>query len=85
MSGALHYVDGVGADTRVRCPNNDGDWFGPHEDADHEPAYCPYCGAESDEGAHWVHDDGREVDCPNSTMSTYRYCPGCGEEAYADE
>lgn len=79
QTGNMCEVKGVGSDTYVVC-SEDGERYGPDEDA-REMATCPYCGADGDASDHRVHDDGNEVECPETLMSTFRYCPNCGSEA----
>jgi len=73
-----HVVRGVGDETRVGCGRRDL-MYGPHPDAIENMRYCPYCGAKAWEGDHGPSIVAGEVFCPDSSMSTYRYCPGCGD------
>lgn len=76
-SKETHRVEGTGEDTRVVCHHNNVT-YGPHADAKSGMAFCPYCGKRA-VGEHEADDDLGEVFCPDTTMSTWRYCPGCGE------
>lgn len=73
-----HSIRGVGDETRVDC-GRDKTIYGPHPDALKNFQYCPYCGADAQDDEHRLHAGGGEVFCENTVMSTYRYCPGCGE------
>lgn len=74
-----HTSGGVGGETYVTCPDHDGEMFGPHPDARNTLSYCPYCGVEATDGDHRPHEGRFEVFCPETIMSTYRYCPNCGD------
>lgn len=74
----IHELSGVGEDTSVFCPHAGGR-VGPEDGAADALTFCPYCGDESDSAEHRTHRDRAEVSCPNTTMSTWRYCPNCGE------
>lgn len=76
---AQHRSSGVGAETRVYCPE-DAEWFGPHPDASFDVDFCPYCGADATDEDHRVDGVIGEVFCENTIMSTWRYCPSCGEQ-----
>lgn len=75
-----HEMQGVGDETRVSCPES-GSEHGPHETAESGMTFCPYCGVEvQTEENHREHEDGNEVFCPETIMSTWRYCPKCGDK-----
>lgn len=75
----VHEIRGVGGDTRVDCGRNET-IYGPHPDAIAQMLYCPHCGNEIDDGTHDPAAIPGEVFCPNTSISAYRYCPGCGVE-----
>lgn len=72
-----HTSGGVGSETFVNCPN--GVLYGPAEDAEDKYTYCPYCGEDTTNDAHTVDKEISEVFCDNTIMSTYRFCPNCGD------
>lgn len=74
---ATHHVEGVGEDTVVVC-EHDENAYGPAGDTEFQK--CPYCGGNAKGGDHRIHESGDEVFCDHTGVSTYRYCPGCGEE-----
>lgn len=73
-----HSVSGVGGETAVWCPFTE-QLFGPGGISHFE--YCPYCGSSVEDEDHSVDTSVDEVFCPDTTMSTYRYCPNCGDRA----
>lgn len=75
-----HSVEGVGTGTRVYCGKTDSE-YGPYTQAKSEFDFCPYCGADTDTETHDVQVSLDEVFCENTSMSTWRYCPNCGERA----
>lgn len=72
-----HRRRGVMEDTRVLC-ERDGATYGPADGADSDMGFCPYCGMQVMSGDHRLDEDLGEVFCEQTTMSTYRFCPGCG-------
>jgi len=76
-----HERYGVGEDTKVIC-EHDGGAYGPA--GDRLPIHCPYCGGNARGGKHRIVLDGDEVLCDDTTQSTYRFCPGCGERLSGD-
>lgn len=77
QTGTQCTVEGVFEETKVVC-GHDGGAYGPG--GDRMPQQCPYCGGNARGGDHRIIEDGDEVTCEKTTMSTYRYCPGCGTE-----
>lgn len=75
--GVHHHVYGVGEKTKVECPIEDRA-YGPG--GSFQVDYCPYCSADVTDDDHRVDFGVSEVFCDNTSMSTYRYCPGCGTE-----
>lgn len=73
-----HEVTGVGCETVVRCSET-GRAYGPGTIDPTNPAYCPYCGDAVDDSDHRLARRFDEVFCENTIMSTWRYCPGCGD------
>lgn len=71
-----HRLQGTGGETVVIC-EHDGGAYGPG--GDREFIQCPYCGENARCGDHWIYWDVDEVYCEQTPMSTYRYCPGCGD------
>lgn len=78
-----HRLQGVGEDTRVFCPDTEY-WYGPYSPASFDAAFCPYCGENTEGSEHQVDTEVREVFCPHSSQSTWRYCSHCGD-AIIDE
>lgn len=76
--GLTHHVSGVESDTAVSCSIT-GVAYGPGSDGEELPNFCPYCGHIATDGSHRIDPDIDEVFCDRTTMSTWRYCPGCGE------
>lgn len=74
-----HRVEGVGMDTVVRCSET-GNGYGPGTLDPSEPEFCPYCGDSATDGSHRLARRFDEVFCDHTGMSTWRYCPGCGEK-----
>lgn len=72
-----HSFEGVGRETRVYCPENG--LLSVSEPQDFDPDYCPYCGGDTENDSHRVDSEVCEVFCENSTQSTWRYCPMCGD------
>jgi len=76
MSSDTHRSIGVAEETKVIC-EFDGGAYGPA--GDRMPVRCPYCGGNARGGKHTIILDGDEVICEDTSQSTYRFCPGCGE------
>lgn len=76
---AKHRVEGVELNTVVRCPETEKA-YGPGTVDPTEPRYCPYCSGPATDGSHRLATRFDEVFCDKTTMSTWRYCPGCGAE-----
>lgn len=70
-----HWERGVAEDSEVYCPEA-GTTFGPGGESECSE-YCLYCGEDTGNDAHQVHE--YDTFCENSTMSTLRFCPYCGE------
>ena len=77
-----HVVEGTWHETVVECPET-GEEYGPGADEPDRPRRCPYCGEDASDGAHRVSEYYGEVFCDYTTMSTWRYCPGCSKTAGA--
>lgn len=73
-----HRCTGTGTDTKVKCEET-GRTYGPGSLAETKPNYCPYCGVSIEDEEHRVARRFSEVFCEETTMSTWRSCPGCGE------
>ncbi|WP_123619594.1 hypothetical protein [Halorubrum sp. CSM-61] len=78
-AGDTHVGRGVGSNTRVECPEHDT-VYGPHPGARSTFNYCPYCGDDTSDADHDTKKVDGEVFCPDTGMSTYRFCPGCGAQ-----
>ena len=76
--GGEHIVEGVAEETVTKCPDT-ADQYGPGASDEAEPNYCPYCGEVVRNDDHRVEGEVSEVFCENTAMSTWRFCPGCGD------
>lgn len=75
----VHHVESVAEDTFIHCPEI-GATYGPGTEDQTTPTYCPYCSDRATDASHRIAMSRDEVFCDHTTMSTWRYCPGCGEE-----
>ena len=73
-----HVAHGAFDETVVLCPEDDTLWRAS-DDEEKAFRFCPYCGAAADYNGHDASAVPGEVLCPNTGMSTWRYCPGCGD------
>ena len=83
--GANHWSSGMGDDTVVYCPHADalldGDektLLGPGGNT-RRLAHCFYCGEDARDNEHRIDRENSETHCENTSQSTVRFCPHCGE------
>lgn len=79
-TGTTHHSEGTWHETVIECPET-GEKYGPGAEEATCPNWCPYCGEDAKDAAHSVSEDYGEISCDYTTMSTWRYCPGCGKQA----
>lgn len=83
-AGTAHTVTGTETETVVECPQT-GHQYGPGAQPETSANWCPYCSADVKDEDHRVARRFSEVFCDRTPMSSWRYCPGCGEEVDHDQ